>query len=94
MAANEDVMTTFLTDGYTVPLACEWKLCTSDSTYRALLDRLQDASCSDDSRVNQVLGLVSQLLKVSTPKRTYFLDIGDVEVERASSVKHSFEWRV
>lgn len=36
MAANEDVMTTFLTEGYTASLACEWKMCTLQIQHTAL----------------------------------------------------------
>jgi hypothetical protein len=62
-------------------------------SYRALLDRLQDSSCSNDCRINQVLVLLARWSTLR-PTRTHLLDIGDVEVERAGSVKHNLKWRV
>jgi hypothetical protein len=64
------------------------------STYRALLDRLQDSSCSNDSRVNQILYFISGQPHLKASKCTHLLYVCNIEMERTSSVKYSLERRV
>jgi hypothetical protein len=57
---------------------------------RALLDRLQDAGSTDDSGVDEVLVQSVRALQY-TDDNTHFLNVSNIEVERACSVENDFE---